>query len=409
MGYNYSLGTGSYFNFIPASYGIMNAIHGTSADLAAIDLDKMVLTAYNTASYYNNLNNIQNLSMSLFSQLGNIAAGIPAASATAASPLISASSSTSSAEGKKTGDDVEKSEYDSKFGFIEKLIKEKKLSGYSKTLADIKKGEMTYAEAIKKLDDILRDIHANHRAELEDYANDLAKKKYTNTQNGSAMGTATEAFNEIDSWFRRDMKSGDLDDLSTKLSTLNESNIIDFIREFNSISGNDIISKIQERLPKDKQIKVDGERVQRRNGKTFGTFWRCQASEDRIATRVDQFENKIDRIIKSVTSVLITKAETYTEYMTAEQIEHLNTLKEMSSGKVLRKKLDLGSALMAVYNDIKDMDAQVANQQAKKEVEGYLPSGCTINVTGAKTTINRPTDPVGRTPSQQQTTFGVYA
>ena len=386
MGYNYSLGLGNYFNFIPASYGILNAIHGSYSDLLAIDLDSMVLSGYNTASYYNQLNNLQNISMSLFSQMANIAAGYPSLSSTAGSTSTGSSSSTSSSEGKKTGEDDEKDEYNLKVEFIEDFLAFKNIKSIKKELSEIKKGEMTYEEAIKKLDRLLTNISTNYSADLEAFANKRAKARYESSdskQNGTGHDLAIKAKGAIRQWTNTNMNSQDFESMEQLLDELNNDNILDFIASYSRGSGETIISNIQEKARNIQgvfeysRLYFDGEKLFRWAG---GAVSR---NKDIWA----KFDNYLNTMLSTVCGALIDKAESYSEYLSTDAIDHLDDLKSaVANFRTLVINPSLSKKFMAVYNDIKNLDAEVVNQQVEDEILNVIPRA-SINVTGAKTGV----------------------
>ena len=380
MGYDYSLSTGSYFNFIPASYGILNAIHGTSADLAAIDLDCMVLDGYNTAAYYNNLNNINNDLSAKFATISKLAAG----GFNGTSGASGASGSTSSS-GNKTGDDDERGEYNKKVQFIEDFLAFRNNKEIKKALSEIKKGDMTYEEAIEKLDELLASLD---EADLEAFANKRAKARCKSSQDGSGYGIATEAKAQLMQWDNENMDSAKMQLMQTLVNGLNNENILDFIDGYGNGGGINIIQTIQEktklgarerRILSRPYVKFDGVRVIKRNGNI----------KKYNLEKYNQFNNYVTDILATVCNALVKKAEQNSDYLSEEAKQHLANLRTQMSGSDLANNSSLASAFSAVYNDIRYIDADIVNKDVKEEFESIVP-GRSISVTGAKSINNRP-------------------
>ena len=359
---NIALNTNSYFNFIPASYGILNAINGTTSDLLAIDLDNMVLGAYNAFSYYNNLLNIQNTSANLFANMNNIqnpfANGINTTNPFAPNGNVSFNG--------KTGTSEEKEEYDDKIKFLNRFLEFKNMKEVKKALEEIKSGKMSYKEANEKIDEIIADLYNNHKDYIEKYANKIAKDKFKSRKDVRVKEMAQKLGDMLEK-VDKNATSSDIELMRqiTDDEDLGKDNILQFVSEYNKSSSGTII--------KDIQAKADG--IKNYDGKSL--WWNGDKEK--------QLANDIDKVIRNISNALLEKAEQYEDDLSDDAKAKVKALKDtLKTSECLYKDASLATKFNDVYGALRFIEANEDNEAAKDEIDKYLPDEAKINVTGAK-------------------------
>ena len=352
MGINYSVGSGNYLNFVPASYGIMNAIHGTSNDLLAIDLDSMVLSGYNTVSYYNHLNNINNTTMSIFSHLQNMTASLQG---------VQPGYGPGAQSGLRGGTDKQRKEYQEKIsfldGFFEYYKNSSELKALKKRYKEIKEFSGSYGEALEQINEIMSEISSSFSSKLKTFADKRAEQEFNN-ECKQAKDIATTIKNVIDPASTK-IEDGDIELMQQAINEISPDNVLQICHEFNKQNSDSLIKTIQIRFAK---------------AETYNGLKLDNKAKEKLA-------NSADSLIRSLCNTLISKADEYDLDATAKS--SLDKLNSDMQKQNLANDADIAADFDSLYSALMTLHAKNIDAGVQDDIDDLFDDA-DITVNGAE-------------------------
>ena len=356
-------GLGFTFNMNPANACYpLSIMTGTKYDLAAVDLDNMVMDsalaqAYAEASFIVQQNHRMRTD-AMSCMFGGLGGAFP----------VGGGAGNGAGVGNKEGTESERKLFEKKRDFI---------IAYCNFNNNDRKGEIRdaldeiiaensdYESCIEAMDELIED--KMEESKIKKFMNSLSRQAMRNTGAGKAAATKlAEAISNINS----DATKGMFDAICDVIDLAGKDNILDLISEWNDSNEDSILKALEDKLADVKGI--DG-------NYTDGTRRNRKLSEEGKKV-LDEYKEKI---IKKLGNLLLEKAEDFESEL--EEIDKTSLYDDLKS-ELKKNDIDVNKVSSLVNDLYKELRLLEANEYDSAVEDTYwdvLPEGMDIDVDAA--------------------------